>query len=491
MSRYYVACDLGMDEIRLLQGTLHKGELTISPLHSFANVPVKGKDALEWNIPQIYQELVETLRPLGEHDEPINGISCHSWGSDYVLFKSDGTLVSLPRHRNDPRTAVGTKKVLSKLPRETIYDETGTLPFTGSTLFQLGAEKSLRFSGTRFLMPIADGFNYLLSGVPRVEASQASMTQLYNPATKAWSESLLKFVGVSPKLFPPVVTAGTELGPLAPEIAQQSTLRETKVLATCSYERAASLAGLPSNDGENWAYVWPGQETLIGAQLPKPFINETTREMKFSNEVSFGESVCFYKRATGLWILDECRRFWAQKDREMDDELLTHLAASAPPFEALINPADPRFHTPGDLPLKIQAYCKETNQEVPWKPGPIIRCVLESLALLYRKVLTELEYLTGRGSTRLCFLGLPQNILLKSFIANALQLPTLIAPPEAAAIGNIAVQAVALGHINTLDEAREIVRHSIKMETLMPHATIWDTAYQRFVELAVASVPAA
>jgi sugar (pentulose or hexulose) kinase len=143
------------------------------------------------------------------------------------------------------------------------------------------------------------------------------------------------------------------------------------------------------------------------------------------------------------------------------------------------------------MPLKIQAYCKETNQEVPWKPGPIIRCVLESLALLYRKVLTELEYLTGRGSTRLCFLGLPQNILLKSFIANALQLPTLIAPPEAAAIGNIAVQAVALGHINSLDEAREIVRHSVKMETIMPHATIWDTAYQRFVELAVASVPAA
>ncbi len=357
---------------------------------------------------------------------------------------------------------------------------------SGSTLFQLGAERSLRFSGARYLMPVADGFNYLLSGVPRVESSQASTTQLYNPATKTWSESLLKVVGISPKLLPPVTTAGTELGPLLPEIVQKTNLREARVFATCSHERAASLAGLPFNDGENWAYVWPGAETLIGSQVPKPFINEATREMNFSNELCFGDAVCFYKRTTGLWILDECRRYWKAKDREMDDELLTHLAASAPPFEALINPADPRFATPGDMPLKIQAYCKETHQEVPWKPGPVIRCVLESLALLYRKALTELEYLTGRMATRICFMGPPQNILLKSFIANALQLPTLVAPAESAAIGNIAIQAVALGHINSLEEAREIVRHSIKMETIMPHATVWDSAYQRFVELAIA-----
>jgi rhamnulokinase len=487
MSHYYVACDLGMDCVRVMLGTLHRGELTLSEVRRFEHVPLQDGNSLEWNIPYIYEELVQSLRPLGEYDEPVEAISCHSWGGGYLLFKSDGTLVTPARHPNDPHFALGMKKVLARASREQIYSETGAEPVGGNALFELGAEKSLRFGRARYLMPVADGFNFLLSNVPRIESSQASVTQLFNPVTKQWSERLLKTAGVSAKLLPPVVPAGTELGPVRPELVEVTNLREAKVFASCSHDRAAAMTGLPLDQGENWAYLWPGSTTLIGAQIAKPFIHDGSREMNFSNELVYGDNVFFYKRTVGLSILDECRRFWKEKDREMDDDLLTHLAASSPPFEAFINPSDPRFQTPGDMPLKIQAYCKETHQEVPWKPGPVIRCVLESLALLYRKALAELDYLTGRTTTRLCFHSPAQNnILLKSFIANALQLPTLVASPHAAALGNIIVQGVAMGHIKSLEEGQELIKRSTKAETLMPHATVWNTAYQRFVELAVA-----
>ena len=185
----------------------------------------------------------------------------------------------------------------------------------------------------------------------------------------------------------------------------------------------------------------------------------------------------------GLWILDECKRFWKERDRELYEDILTHLAIAAEPFTSLIDPADPRFREPGDMPLKIQAFCRETNQPVPRKPGPIIRCVLESLALQYRKTLQEIEDLTGRQITRLYLLGGSPNALLSHFVANALRRPLVVAPAEATAIGNVLAQAMALDHLESLEQAREVVRNSFKTETLVPYATAWDSAYDRLARL--------
>jgi sugar (pentulose or hexulose) kinase len=181
--------------------------------------------------------------------------------------------------------------------------------------------------------------------------------------------------------------------------------------------------------------------------------------------------------------LEECRRFWKERDREIDNTLLSHLAGSSPPFDSLINPADPRFLTPGDMPLKIQAFCRKTRQPVPRKPGPIIRCVLESLALQCRKTLHEIEDLTGRQVARLYLLNGSANALLNYFTANAVRRPLVVAPADTTAIGNVIVQALALGHLQSLEQAREIVRNSFKTETLLPYATAWDTAYDRLTHL--------
>jgi len=240
---------------------------------------------------------------------------------------------------------------------------------------------------------------------------------------------------------------------------------------------------LPVEKGETWAYLQSGLSATIGAELLAPVINDVGREWNFTNELGYGGSVQLSKQLPGLWILEECRRAWKERDREMDGDLLIHLATSAEPFESLINLADPRFHTPGNMPQKIQEFCKETGQPVPRKPGPTARCVLESLALIYRKTLHELAYLTGREFTRLYILGEPSNDLLNHFIANAMRIPVIIAPPNIVSIGNVVVQAVALGHIASLEEAREMVRGSFKMETIIPHAAAWDAAYDRLGKL--------
>jgi len=455
----------------------------MSEVRRFQNKPIEEKESLQWNIPHLYRETIDGLRGIAAFEEPIDGISCNSWGADYLLFDSNGSLITPTYHYSDPRTKDAMDRVFSKVPWETIYEETGVQQVRGNTLFQLAAEKSRRLSHARHLIPVADAFNYLLTGVPRVEMSLASTTQLYNPLTQSWSDRLLSALRLPATLFPEVVEAGTNLGLLRPEVAAETGLDDARVVASCSHEIAAALIGLPIDVAETWAYLRIGASALMGAELAQPIINDVTRTLNFTNEIGYGGSVPFSKPAPGLWILEECRRFWDDKDRQLDGDLLVHLAGSASPFASLINPTDPRFLSPGDMPLKIQDFCRETNQLVPRKPGAIFRCILESLALHYRKTLAEIEIVTGAEVKRLFILSGSANSLLNHFTASAIQIPVVIAPDGAPSIGNVVVQALALGHIKSLTEARQIVRSSFKMETINPRPGIWDAAYERFMTL--------
>ena len=483
MDNFYIACGLGAEVGRVMLGTLHKGKLTVSEARTFQNVPLEEKDSLQWNIPQLYQEIMIALREVSAYDEPFDGISCHSWAADYLLFEADGSLMRPTYHRGDPRSEAGMKEVLAEIPWETIYDETGVHKQPGNTLFQLGAEKPKRLKRAQQLLPIADGFNYLLSGVGRVEMSLASTTQLYNPVTRNWSGRILNAMRFPLGIFPQVVPAGTKLGGLRPEIAKETKLQDAQVVASCSYEMAEALVGLPIVHGENWAYLQSGAQAIIGTELIGPIINDESRDLNFTNEMGFGGCVHFSRQAPGLRILEACKRYWKEKDHELYEDVLTHLAIAAEPFESLINPEDPRFLTDDDMPLKIQEFCRDTGQPIPRKPGPILRCALESLALQYRKTFQEMEHLTGREFTRLYLLGGSTNNLLYTFTANALQIPVVLVPAESAAIGNVIVQALALGHIKSLDQAREIVENSFKTETITPHAAVWNAAYDRLAEL--------
>src|SRR4051812_1321262 len=364
MKSHYVACDLGAESGRVVFGTLHNDELSLSETHRFENAPITEGDSLQWNIPHLYQETLEGLRMIGAYEENVASVSCNSWASDYLLFGSDGAVITPAYHRGDRRSEDGRKKVFSKVPWETVYEETGVQQMSANTLFQLGAEKWLRLRRASHLMPVADAFNFLLGGLPRVEMSLASTTQLYNPVTKAWSDRLLQALRLPPELFPTVVPSGTELGTLRPEVAKETGLEETRIISSCSHEIAAALVGLPVEKGETWAYLQSGLSATIGAELLAPVINDVGREWNFTNELGYGGSVQLSKQLPGLWILEECRRAWKERDREMDGDLLIHLATSAEPFESLINLADPRFHTPGNMPQKIQEFCKETGQPV-------------------------------------------------------------------------------------------------------------------------------
>lgn len=484
MSRYFAACELGEELGRVMLGTLHKERLTLSEVHRFENVPAREKDAIRWDIAQLYQETLAGLRAVGAYDEPVESISCSGWAADYLLFHSDASFIPPTYHHGGSRTGAGRKEALAKVRWETIYEETGVRDSNQSTLFQLAVEKSRQLKRADHLLPVADGFNFLLSGVPRVELSAASATQLYNPVTKFWSERLLSALKLPAKLFPSVVAAGTKLKPLRPELAKATGLEDAHIVATCSNELAAALVALPVQEGEQWAFLRLGRNAVIGAGLRETIITDESRESNLSHTLGYGGAVYCHTETLGLRLLEECRRYWAELDHALDDSSLAHLAATAEPLESLVNLADPRFATPGDVVPKLQACCRETGQPVPRRPGAIYRCLMESLAFLYRRTLDDITRVTGREFTRVYLLGDSSDNILHHFIANALQLPVVTAPANATSIGNVVVQALAMGRIKSLTEARAIVEQSFKMGTILPHpAATWAPVYERYLEL--------
>ena len=479
-ARHYIACDLGAESGRVILGTLDAGKLTLEEIHRFPNGPVVINGTWRWDVLRIFDELKTGLRKVAERGLKIESLSTDSWGVDYVWLKDREPLLSAPYHYRDlDRNNGAFERAFPVVAAAEIFAETGVQFMTINTAYQLhwdaGNRPWLFKNADRFLL-IGDYFNYLFSGVAKAEQSLASTTQLYNPKKKKWSRPLLKKLGLPKKLFPEIVPAGTILGPVLPEFE----LTGTQVVAGCSHDTGAAVAAVPAA-GKGWAYLSSGTWSLLGVETKKSVITDQSRQYNFTNEVGYGHSIRLLRNIIGLWIQQECRRQWGKHDYNE----LRQFAEKCAPLRSLINPNDERFGKPGNMPEKIAAFCRETGQPVPTTPGEFIRCILESLALLYRRTLEQLEVITGQPVTTLHIVGGgSQNLLLNQFSANATGRTVIAGPAEATATGNILIQALALGQLKDLAELRQVVRNSFAVQTYQPQdGAVWATAYERFQKL--------
>jgi len=475
----YLACDLGAESGRLMLGRVERGHLALEEVHRFPNTPVTVNGSLCWNVDALWKELQAGLRKARSLGIPVHSISADSWGLDYVLLDGEDKMIEPTFHYRDARTARGVENLKAKMDWPALFAETGIQFMPINTVYQLAAESPDRLERVRKFLMIGDAFNFFLSGVARSEESLASTSAIYNPRTRAWSPKVIAALGIAPEVFTETVSAGAVLGPLKPDLAM-----DMRVVASCSHDTGAAVAAVPAH-GASWAYISSGTWSLMGVERTRPVLTEACRELNFTNEIGYAGSVRLLKNIVGLWIMQECRREWARQGREYDYATLIQKAAAAPAIGPLINPSDPRFIAPGDMPKRIADYCVESGQMPPDSVGEAVRCALESLALQYRKTLRELEQLTGERIAQLHIVGGgSQNRLLNEFTANATGIPVIAGPVEATALGNIAVQAITSGELPSLSEARTLIGKSFQLETFEPQEQeVWNSAAERFAKL--------
>ncbi|MFT5373504.1 MAG: rhamnulokinase [Candidatus Latescibacterota bacterium] len=485
-TRNLLAFDLGAESGRAILGRFDGERLTLEELHRFANNPVRLFDRLYWNPLGLFAEMKQGLALAARQQNiSVDSVGIDTWGVDFALLGPDDALLDNPRNYRDPRTDGMLEQAFDRVPREEIFAHTGIQFMKLNTLYQLlSMRRSPLLEQAKTLLLMGDLFHFFFTGSKVCEFSNATTTQFYDPSANDWARELLNKLEIPHHFLPPIVAPGTQLGQLLPSIAEELGVAPMPFIAPATHDTGSAVAAVPTEDA-NYAYISSGTWSLMGVEIAEPLLGPEALRYNFTNEGGVGRTYRFLKNIMGLWLVQECRRAWEREGQTYSYGELTDMAAQAPAFTALVDPDDERFIAPGDMPARLRGFCGETDQPVPGDVGTIVRSALESLALKYRYVLESLENILGRKLERIHIVGGGiQNRLLCQFTADATQRPVIAGPIEATAIGNLLVQAIGLGEIGNLDEARQIVRRSFAPDLYTPGpAAGWDEAYGRFCQL--------
>ncbi len=469
MTKRVVAVDLGATSGRVMAARVGVAAdaggtsvLDLVEVHRFGNGGVRAPDgSLRWDIRRIHGEVLEGIR-LAAASGPVDAIGIDSWGVDYGLLDAAGQLVTDPYSHRDARTDGVAEKVVDRLGADTLYDATGIQQLPFNTLYQLTVDTHLDEATTLLLVP--DLLGFWLTGERGAERTNASTTQLYGARSHEWSTDLLARLDLPTGLLPTLRSPGDVVGTLLPDVAAAVGLTaETPVVAVGSHDTASAVVGVPAGADEAFAYISSGTWSLVGLELDAPVLTTQAREADFTNEAGVDGTVRFLRNVSGLWVLSECLRRWAEVGTP-DSDLASVLEAAAalPPSGLVVDVDDHRLLPPGDMPDRVATLAVEAGVDVPQTPGEYARLVLDSLADAYRRnvrtagVLAGVEprvvHVVGGGS---------ENRLLCQLTADACGLPVVAGPKEAAALGNVLVQARALGvEMPTLTEMRALVRET-------------------------------
>jgi rhamnulokinase len=488
----YLALDLGAESGRGVLGRFDGERLRLEEIHRFPNGPVRMLETLHWDLPRLHAEIKNAIRRAVALSPGLDGLGLDTWGVDFGLVGRGDTLLGNPVHYRDARTRGMLEAAFACVPKSRIYEITGLqfLPFNSA--YQLLAMKQagspLLGVAERFLM-MPDLFGFLLTGRRVVERSNASTTQLYDPRAGNWSDELCQGLGLPRAILPEIAESGSELGPLRPSVIEDvGAPGSLTVLLPGTHDTASAVAAVPARSTggpPDWCYISSGTWSLMGVETPEPIISDLTFQYNFTNEGGVAHTTRLLKNIMGLWLVQECRRTWQRAGREFSYDELSARAAAATPFAALVDPDDPSFLAPGDMPTRLAEFCQKTGQTPPTDEGGFVRCALESLALKYRWAVERLEQIVG-GPIRAIHIvgGGSKNALLNQFTADACGRPVYAGPVEATAMGNLLMQAIGRGRLGGLADLRAVVARSFPVDGYEPReAAIWDDAAARFATL--------
>lgn len=470
----FAAVDLGASSGRVMVGRVGPAALDLTEAHRFPNRPVRLAEGLRWDVLGLYAGVLDGLRAAG----PVDSIGVDGWGVDYGLLDADGQLLGHPVHYRDARTEGMEHRAWARVPAERLYAATGIQHSPINTLYQLlAAQGTAQLAAAKRLLLIPDLIAYWLTGVQGTELTNASTTQLIDPRTGTWARAVTDRLGIDLSLFPPLRRPGEPVGRLLPHVREAIGF-DAPVTAVGSHDTASAVAAVPAAAGERFAYVCTGTWSLAGLELDGPVLTESSRVANFTHELGVDGTVRYLRNIMGLWLLQECMRSWSEPDVA---PLLRAAAAVSGP-RSVVDASDPAFLVPGRMPERIAEACRAGGQPAPSTRGETTRCILDSLALAHRRAIALAQRLADHPVDVVHLVGgAARNQLLCQLTADACGLPVVAGPAEAAALGNVLVQARAHGVVGDLAGMRELVVRTQPLARYEPAADrgAWEAADRR------------
>lgn len=471
--RLVAAVDLGASSGRVMIGRVAPDELELTEVHRFPNDPVQLPDGLHWDILGLYRDVLAGLRQATRVADDLVSIGLDSWGVDYGLLDEAGRLLGNPYHYRDGRTAAGVEAVHGVVPHHRLYERNGLefMPF--NTVYQLAADRaSAAFQMARTMLLIPDLLGYWLSGVRVEEVTNASTTGLLDVHRRTWDDELPARLAIPRSLLAPLGAPGDVVGPLQDGVREQTgSSAETVLTLVGSHDTASAVVAVPAADA-SFAYIACGTWSLVGVELDHPILTEESRRANFTNEGGVDDRIRYLRNVMGLWLLQESLRTWERDGTPEQLPALLVAAGELPGGGPVIDPDDPAFLPPGDMPGRIAVACRRLDQPVPATRPALVRCILDSLATTYGRTVHAAARLAGRSVDVVHLVGGgARNSLLCQLTADACGIPVIAGPVEATALGNVLVQARARGLLSgDLETLRALVRRTQDIRRYEPRA---------------------
>lgn len=478
--------DFGASSGRAILGTFDGNKLELSEIHRFSNDPVIINGTMYWDVLRLIFEIKQSLIKSKSYGK-IDSIGIDTWGVDFGLLDKDGKLIENPVHYRDSRTNDILPKAFEKLPREEFYSITGNQFMEINTVFQLFSlvlERPEVLERAEHLLMMPDLLRYFLTDNIQTEYSAATTTQLLDAKSRTWSNRILDALNIPKKLFSDIIPTATKAGCLSDSLCEELGIEPSEVIAVAGHDTQSAMASVPALE-KDFLFLSCGTWSLLGTELCEPLINKDAYNCNLTNEGGYDNKASFLKNIIGLWLIQETRRQWKKEGEELSFAEMEMLAREAKPLCSFIDPDDNVFVPAGNIPKRIQEYCKQTNQYVPQTKGEILRCIYDSLAMKYRYSISQIEYCTKKNYDKLYIVGGGvQDKFLCQRTADICNKTVIAGPVEATVYGNLLLQLIALNEVKDLNEAREVVRRSETVNSFTPNNDKQiDSAYETFLKI--------
>lgn len=460
--------------------------MLLEEIHRFNYPPREEKKHLRWDFAKIFSEIKTGLKKAAERAKVLNrkiySIGVDSWAVDYGLLDELGNLIANPICYRDSRTNFAMEKVFAKVSRAEIFEKTGIQFLNFNTLFQIFSDNGELEKAAKLLL-LPDLINYFLTGKVFAEYTNATTTQFLNAETQNWDFELLEKLNLPTSLLPKIVSAGTDLGFLKSEIAEELNLENVHVVAPATHDTGSAVAGTPLE--KNHAYISSGTWSLVGVERCEVLINKEVAKENFTNEGGAFGTIRFLKNVMGLWIFESCRKEWKERGIDVEYENLLREVTVIKDIQGFIFPDDERFLNPPKMLKAIAKQLQESGQVFDESPAIICKIIFDSLAFRYASILRTIEKLTAQKLESVQIIGGGgRNEYLNQMTANASGLKVQAGLTEATVTGNALVQAISAGRFTNLSEARQHIKENFALREFVPQKSLeLELAAQNYAEI--------
>lgn len=496
MDKYYLAVDIGASSGRHMLASMKDGKMQLEEVYRFPNGMTEKNGTLCWDVERLFTEIKNGLKVCKELGKIPVSMAIDTWAVDYVLLDENDKILGDTAGYRDSRTNGMDEKVYEKIPLGALYARTGIQKQIFNTIYQLMAVKENypeQLEQAESMLMIPDYFQFLLTGVKKMEYTNATTTQLVSPQTKDWDYELIDLLGFNRKIFKEISMPGTVVGNFTKEIQEEVGFDCTVVLPA-THDTGSAVLAVPTND-DNAIYISSGTWSLMGIERKDADCSMESMRANFTNEGGYDYRFRFLKNIMGLWMIQSIRRELNGITYVVDEKAIrkgrlhqymrveglghevgfADLIKAADEAEAagvtasIVNVNDERFLSPDSMIEEICAACEESGQPVPETLGELMHCVYESLALCYREAVEGLSQLAGHEYASINIVGGGcRDGHLNRRTAEVCGLPVYAGPVEGTALGNLAVQMLADGVFPHLKAVRAAIAESFDVQKVEP-----------------------